>query len=1062
MATIGNAEVSGEKSATIALQSQVLESFLVHPTHVVRSSGLSLLVSSSSTTKPLSEETFRLLRSHLAAYYADHDAKFRNDILSFTKDLINRVKYVMTMASRSLVKAEAKPQQKPADGEEPKAKKTKKKSTENIITDEKEAKEVLDRHTAFLTWYTDFLKGELIPTASYQRHITALRALLPVLKLGKHASGSDESLDMDTAASIFTNFTSIRLLLDLLMDPFDDVRETAMGVLLMVPQDFISKPSGGVGETKTLLDMLSEFCARAARLAGRTGRADHGNGAARAQGLLCSWLGTREKRIALVSGTITKLEAKLARAREDLGRAAMEDSVHGDYASLGYIWQILTKTDVYQEEGDRLVFEGLYYRIVSCCKDAWDIVKHVLCDDSPEGHLPEEMEDIEGLDTKDLLSYSFRAIHESSNVMRMIASGVGSWGLDSALLPPKEVFNTIGDLTFNQLAMLRHRGAFTTVSSTFTTCCQMTRQAPDTYQSDNLRRWYENAKNYIESLASTTRRSAGIPSLIIGVLAANSDSPSFAEVFQDLGEIAKRPALTKETDGSNLPQVHALNCLRGIFRTSLLSKRAESYLPATLELAANSLKSEIWAIRNCGLLLLRSLIDCLFGTGESKHVTESGWDGHTIRISYNKYPTLPAVLVGLLKSAGPSSLTPGLGSTGAAEAVFPVLDIIRRAGPPDEYREELFGYIKEYLGSQLWHVREIAARTLCSFMLAGDWITAVHALIFREDAANETANRFHGALLTAKFVLERKMDTNVEALLCKFATVSVLEERQMLTRDSVDVPKFVEALETVPYHPLIFGGSGDSGRPRCEEALATYYEIQNLLLTIGSSGFSLGSFMKNDSGRDAEGIDDEDEVEIFTAEKNEENTASALLRLQRSLLTVHSSARSQRPETAIPALLTRLSDHGLARDQDTASKMLEAIPEAWGPIVAKDQRVRRTLADYWSIIGRSYQNPPEVRSLAIAFFKEMLDHELRLRDKECASLKQFEAPAMKLWAGLQKGEMNPRLSHAAMELSGSLTAMVTLLALDGWGDSLKVWGKMVADALDIDNVSATSTIPAKP
>jgi hypothetical protein len=30
--------------------------------------------------------------------------------------------------------------------------------------------------------------------------------------------------------------------------------------------------------------------------------------------------------------------------------------------------------------------------------------------------LPEELEDIEGLDTKDLLSYSFRAVHESRYV----------------------------------------------------------------------------------------------------------------------------------------------------------------------------------------------------------------------------------------------------------------------------------------------------------------------------------------------------------------------------------------------------------------------------------------------------------------------------------------------------------------------------------------------------------------------------------------------------------------------------------------------------------------------
>jgi hypothetical protein len=52
-------------------------------------------------------------------------------------------------------------------------------------------------------------------------------------------------------------------------------------------------------------------------------------------------------------------------------------------------------------------------RIVKCCKRIWKAVGSVLCDDSPEGLLPEEFEEIEGLDTKDLLSYSFRSIHES-------------------------------------------------------------------------------------------------------------------------------------------------------------------------------------------------------------------------------------------------------------------------------------------------------------------------------------------------------------------------------------------------------------------------------------------------------------------------------------------------------------------------------------------------------------------------------------------------------------------------------------------------------------------------
>lgn len=51
--------------------------------------------------------------------------------------------------------------------------------------------------------------------------------------------------------------------------------------------------------------------------------------------------------------------------------------------------------------------------MLKSCDHVWNIVQHVLCDDSPEGHLPEELEEVKGLDTRDLLSYSFRAIHES-------------------------------------------------------------------------------------------------------------------------------------------------------------------------------------------------------------------------------------------------------------------------------------------------------------------------------------------------------------------------------------------------------------------------------------------------------------------------------------------------------------------------------------------------------------------------------------------------------------------------------------------------------------------------
>lgn len=57
--------------------------------------------------------------------------------------------------------------------------------------------------------------------------------------------------------------------------------------------------------------------------------------------------------------------------------------------------------------------DKVYLEIVNCCRRIWNVVRAVLCDDSPEGHLPDDLDEMEGLDTKNLLSYSFRAIDEA-------------------------------------------------------------------------------------------------------------------------------------------------------------------------------------------------------------------------------------------------------------------------------------------------------------------------------------------------------------------------------------------------------------------------------------------------------------------------------------------------------------------------------------------------------------------------------------------------------------------------------------------------------------------------
>lgn len=165
-----------------------------------------------------------------------------------------------------------------------------------------------------------------------------------------------------------------------------------------------------------------------------------------------------------------------------------------------------------------------------------------------------------------------------------------------------------------------------------------------------------------------------------------------------------------------------------------------------------------WALRNCALILLRSLIDCLFGTHESKAITEAGWDGRSIKLNYDEYPTLPGLLLKLLDTETATSITPQIPTIGVVESVFPALDIIRRAGPPPTHRYEVYQRVSKHLGSKLWHVREIAARTICTMMLHKNWLAAIVGLL---EGASESTNRLHGVLMTVKFTIERRKALNI-------------------------------------------------------------------------------------------------------------------------------------------------------------------------------------------------------------------------------------------------------------------------------------------------------------
>lgn len=83
-----------------------------------------------------------------------------------------------------------------------------------------------------------------------------------------------------------------------------------------------------------------------------------------------------------------------------------------------FVWDAINHNQDFEDDSNP-AFEGqrklevLQDRISACCSRVWKAVRDILCNDSPEGYLPEDLDEIHEVDTKHVLSYSFRAIHES-------------------------------------------------------------------------------------------------------------------------------------------------------------------------------------------------------------------------------------------------------------------------------------------------------------------------------------------------------------------------------------------------------------------------------------------------------------------------------------------------------------------------------------------------------------------------------------------------------------------------------------------------------------------------
>lgn len=323
------------------LSADTLEVVLCHKSIEARSAAVSILITSPSTTRPYTAEALTLLQSYLPSFYADTDPKFRYDVLGHSKSMIRRIQGALESLHRDYERAMKKLAKETStkkvelsspSGVVENSQIVKQASPEEVIV--RELRDTMDRHRQFAWWYMDFLKDELVPTASYQRHITSLKAMSFVLK-STLPRGMKELQCQGSSSGSFTDYTWLRCVLDCILDPFDDVREAAASLVMLLANDKLDTTETRIeGLNRPIVEELRDFCKRAEELARKTARADHSDGVARSYEILWRWAPDEKEQLCIVENVLSDLERKLAAAESDLGSAVLQAPVHGSFASL--------------------------------------------------------------------------------------------------------------------------------------------------------------------------------------------------------------------------------------------------------------------------------------------------------------------------------------------------------------------------------------------------------------------------------------------------------------------------------------------------------------------------------------------------------------------------------------------------------------------------------------------------------------------------------------------------------------------------------------------------------
>uniref|UniRef100_A0A8D2L601 tRNA (32-2'-O)-methyltransferase regulator THADA n=1 Tax=Varanus komodoensis TaxID=61221 RepID=A0A8D2L601_VARKO len=338
-----------------------------------------------------------------------------------------------------------------------------------------------------------------------------------------------------------------------------------------------------------------------------------------------------------------------------------------------------------------------------------------------------------------------------------------------------EQVKDIGQYFRHHLLKSRHRGAFELAYAGFVKLTEVLSRCNNESLNKLPQQWLCSVLEEIKSSDPSsklcaTRRSAGIPFYIQALLASEPKKGKTGLLKMTMKELICL-ASPSNVPASTIPQVHALNILRALFKDTRLGENIIPYVADGMRAAILGFTSSVWAVRNSSTLLFSTLITRIFGVKRGKD-ENSKKNRMTGREFFTRFPNLYPFLLSQLELAASSvdsetsemKLHPSLfllllilsklypspmDGAFSALSMAPFVPFILRCGHSPEYRS-----------------RELAGRALVPFLMVNMVPQTVSSLLAQLPDCTDSCirqNAVHGTLLQVFHLLHSYFDSKHRA-----------------------------------------------------------------------------------------------------------------------------------------------------------------------------------------------------------------------------------------------------------------------------------------------------------